>query len=163
MNIHTIHTLQEQQNAVFSAGEDNAAASRGPLSTMTPINSGPLSGKPETSRGEFHKVTTLINNLQKDLEADPNVVSYPPFFPIATYQRLNLIEKIRRIEETIEHSSLDNSLKSTISENFLKNRATDTEISEAIGKLFAFRDELMESGQASPAEMQPGSILSIEV
>jgi len=163
MNIHNINTLQEQQNAVFSAGDGNAAASRGPLSKMTPINSGPLSGKLETSRGEFHKVTALINNLQKDLEADPNVVSYPPFFPIATYQRLNLIEKIRRIEETIEHSSLDNSLKSTISENFLKNRATDTEISEAIGKLFAFRDELMESGQASPAEMQPGSILSIEV
>jgi len=163
MNIHNSHKVQEQQKAVFSAADGNAAAARGPLSTMKPINRGPLSGKPETSRGEFHKVAALINNLQKDLESDPNVVLYPPFFPIATYQRLNLIEKIRGIEGTIEHSSLDKSLKSTISENFLKDRAMDTEISEAIGKLFAFRDQLMESGQASPADMEPGSILSIEV
>jgi len=163
MNIHNINTLQEQQNAVFSAGDGNAAASRGPLSKMTPINSGPLSGKLETSRGEFHKVTALINNLQKDLESDPNVVLYPPFFPIASYQRLDLIKKIGGIEEKIHRSSLDESLKSAFSSNALKDSATDTEISEAIGKLFAFRDQWMESSQASPAEIQPGSILSVEV
>jgi hypothetical protein len=163
MNIHNIHTLQGQQNMIHSSSEVNVATSNGILSMVTPSNSGTLSGKPETSLGESHKVTTLINNLQKDLESDLNVVLDPPFFPIASYQRLDLIEKIRGLGEEIQRSSLDEGLKSTISGNFLKDSATDEEISAAVGKLFAIRDHLTEGVQASPEDINPGSILSIEV
>ncbi len=162
MKIQNIHPLPGQTSAVHSSAEGNAALSSGSVSTFTPIHSGSLPGKRETFLGDSDKVTALINHLQRDLESDPNVVLYPPFFPIATYQRLNLIEKVRGIEETIMQSSLDENLMSTISGNFLEDRATDGEIAAALGKLFALRDQWLETGQTSPADIHPGSILSTE-
>jgi len=162
MNIQNIHPLPGQLSAVHATAEGNAALPRRTVSMSMPIQSAALSGKQETSPGDSDKVTALINNLQRDLESDPSVVLYPPFFPIATYQRLNLIEKVRGIEEAIVQASLDESQTSAISANFLKNHATDGEISAALGKLFALRDQWLETGQASPAELQPGSILSTE-
>lgn len=162
MNIQNIHPLPGQTSVVHTAAEGNAALSSGAASHAAPIPSAVLSGKQETSLGDSDKITALINNLHRDLESDPSVVLYPPFFPIATYQRLNLIEKVRGIEETIMQSSRDESLKSTISGNILEDRATDGEIAAAVGRLFALRDQWLETGQASPAELQPGSILSTE-
>ncbi len=162
MNIQSIHPLPGQLSAVHTTAEGNAARSDGTASAAAPIHSTALSGKQETSPGDSEKITALFNNLQRDLESDLSVVLYPPFFPIATYQRLNLIEKVRGIEEAIVQASLDENLKSTISGNFLKDHATDGEISAVMGKLFALRDQWLATGQASPAELQPGSILSTE-
>jgi len=163
MNIFNIDTRQGLQNAIHPASEDNSATSKRPVSIVTTVNRGTLSGKSEATLGQSLGITTSINNLQKDLESDPNIVLYPPFFPIATYQRLDLIEKIGGIEEEIQQSSLDESLKSAFSSNNLKVGATDTEISAAIDRLFALRDQLTGSGSASADKIKPGSILSIEV
>ncbi len=164
MNIHSIYNLQGLWKVISPVGEDNSsAASRESLSTVALTNRGASSEKPEAGLGQSLKLTTMINNLQSDLESDPNVVLYPPFFPIATYQRMELIEKVRVIGEEIQRSSLDESFKSNFSVSSLKDNATDAEISEAIGKLFAVRDRVAGSEPAFSDEIKPGSILSIEV
>lgn len=162
MNIHSIYNLQGLWNVISPAVENNSsAASRESPSTVALTNRGASSEKPEADLGVSLKVTVMINNLQSDLESDPNVVLYPPFFPIAKYQRMELIEKVRVIGEEIQRSSLVEGSKSMFSVNSLKDSATDAEISEAIGELFAIRDQLA-GNEPAPDEIKPGSILSIE-
>ncbi|OPY01222.1 MAG: hypothetical protein A4E66_02765 [Syntrophus sp. PtaB.Bin001] len=74
---------------------------------------------------------------------------------------MELIEKVRVIGEEIQRSSLVEGSKSMFSVNSLKDSATDAEISEAIGELFAIRDQLA-GNEPAPDEIKPGSILSIE-
>jgi len=155
--------LQGLQNAINHTSEDNSAESKVQVSPVTTVNSGTLSGKSETTRGQSLGITASINNLQKDLESDPNIVLYPPFFPIATYQRLDLITKTKEMEDTLQDSLQDESIGSRISDNFSKDKVTDTEISTASGEIFAFRDQLTGSEQLSLDKRQPGSILDIEV
>jgi len=67
------------------------------------------------------------------------------------------------MEDKLQESSNDGNIKSKISDNFLKDKATETEISTANGELVASRDQLTGSGQTPLDKMHPGSILDIEV
>jgi len=158
MNIHIISTIQCPQRAANHAREGNVTPGES-LSAVAPGNCGV---KPDSALAESVRVASLIGDLQRDLEADPTVVFDPPFFPIATYQRLELIQKVRNTEEEVDNSSLNQGMKEAISGSHLRDEATDREISAALGGLFAFRDRLTERGPASLEEMQPGSILEIK-
>jgi hypothetical protein len=92
-----------------------------------------------------------------------NIVRDPPFFPIATYQRVDLIRRVRVVEEEVQRSSLDESLRSAFSANPLTATATDTKISAAPDQLFALRDQITGSSPATPDEIEPGSILAVEI
>ncbi|MBN1548832.1 MAG: hypothetical protein JW902_19430, partial [Syntrophaceae bacterium] len=93
-----------------------------------------------------------------------NIVRDPPFFPIATYQRVDLIRRIRIVEEEVQRSSLDGNLKSAASAKQVQAEATDTELAAALDKLFDLRDRLTRSGgPASLAEIEPGLILAVEI
>jgi len=163
MNIHSIYTLQGLQNAIRPAGEEKSAPSRGTLPKVAPLNSDTFPENSAIPVEQSPEVSTLTNNREKDLESDPTVVHYPPFFPIATYQRLDLITKTKEMEDTLQDSLQDESIGSRISDNFSKDKVTDTEISTASGEIFAFRDQLTGSEQLSLDKRQPGSILDIEV
>ena len=105
-----------------------------------------------------------IDSLQNHVDSDLNIVRDPPFFPIATYQRADLIKRVRIIEEAVQQLGLDKGTKATLSAGKLKEQATDKEIAASLDKLFAFRDRQKSSGQPSPpAEIKPGSILAVEV
>lgn len=163
MNIHSIHTLQGLQNAVRPAGEEKSVSSRGTLSKVAPLNSDTLPEESVTPLEQSAETSAFINSGQKDLESDPTVVRYPPFFPIATYQRLDLIEKTKGMEDKLQESSPGASIPSASSDNSLKSNETDTETSTANGEIFAFSDQSTESSKTSLDERQPGSILNIEV
>jgi hypothetical protein len=104
-----------------------------------------------------------IDSLQQHVEGDLNIVRDPPFFPIATYQRADLIKRVRVIEEAVQQLGLDKGMKATLSATHLKDQATDKEIASALDKLFAFRDRTGNRGASSPKEIEPGSILAVEV
>jgi len=163
MNIHSIHTLQGLQNAVRPAGEEKSVSSRGVLPKVAPLDSGTLPETSAISENQSSGAGALLNNQQGDLESDPTVVRYPPFFPIATYQRLDLIEKTKGMEDKLQESSPEESIPSTNSDNSLKSNETDTETSTANGEIFAFSDQSTGSAKTSLDERQPGSILNIEV
>jgi hypothetical protein len=129
MNVNTISPFQALQN-VYSP---NAGR-------ISNANSGEIDPLQAQSVG----ITASISNLQGQLE-NLNVVHDPPFFPIARYQRVDLITKIRGIHQEIGQSSLPPEVKQPVSANKLKNDATDSEIGIAIGKLFAIRNILTQS------------------
>lgn len=162
MNILNIHIYQGLQNAVCPSGGNTSVAVNRPLSSGIESKSGSLSGASETTLGLSPGVIGQINNLQSLVESNPNIVRDPPFFPIATYQRADLIRRITIAEEAVQRSSLDAGLGVKFSSSQLKNQASDTEISAALDNLFAFRDRLTNNRPASPAKMAPGSILAVK-
>ncbi len=163
MNIPNIHIHPEGlQTTVRPAGEDHFVPSGRPVPADAAANSGALPGTSETTLGQSLGIAAMIDDLQKYVEEDLNIVRDPPFFPIATYQRLDLIKRVRIVEEEIQRSSLDENLKPA-SDPPLQNEATDTEIAAAIDRLSAFRGRLTGNGPASPEEIKPGSILTVEI
>lgn len=163
MNIQNIHIFQGLQNAVRPAGENNSTHLDRSLSVGITINSGSLSGESETTPLQLTGIIAQINNLQQHVESDLNIVRDPPFFPIATYQRADLIKRVRVIEEAVQRLGLEKDMKTTLSAEKLKEQATDQEIATALDKLFAFRDRQKNSGPSLPAEIKPGSLLAVEI
>lgn len=105
----------------------------------------------------------MSNNLPQQVNSDLNVVRDPPFFPIATYQRADLIKRVRIVEEEVQRSSLDASVKSAITTRPLKTEAGNKEMDSVHNGLAALRDQLTSSKPASPDPIEPGSILAVEV
>jgi hypothetical protein len=54
------------------------------------------------------------------------VVTDPPFLPIATYQRQDLIKKVRSLEFKIGHEVIDQRSQNTVSDIKAKSSETDT-------------------------------------
>jgi hypothetical protein len=73
------------------------------------------------------------------------VVTDPPFFPIATYQRQDLIKKVEWAEVAEESKVSDQSLQNTVSD--IKAKANETDASRHV----------------TSEKNQPGEILSIKV
>lgn len=91
-----------------------------------------------------HGIIVSVNYIQKQL--DMILTHYPPFFPPGTYQRLDLIKKIRAVQEGAGKSSLSNELKKTLSDKKLQDNVSDKDISSALNKLFELRDKLTQKG-----------------
>jgi len=164
MNIHNIHIYPEGlQNSVRPAGEDNAVTPNKTLSVGMMPSPGSMPGETETTPGPLPGIIAQIDNLQQHVESDLNIVRDPPFFPIATYQRADLIKRVRIIEEEVQRLSLDKEPGSKPSVNQLNDEATDSELSAALDRLFSFRDRIKSSRLESAAGIEPGSFLAVEI
>jgi len=164
MNIHSVHKLQGLQNVVSPVGEEKPGFSRGTPSRDAPRVGKRFPNEPAAFGRRPQEASPLDNSLRKeDLESDPTVVHYPPFFPIATYQRLDLIKKAGGMEEAVQEPSQGKSTSSTAPDNISREKTTASELSGANGEIFAFHDQSTGRGQPSLKGKQPGSILDIEV
>jgi hypothetical protein len=161
MNIHAVQPNQGMQNAAISADKSNTAFNNKTVSFVGMPGASTSPPGSRTPQVEAQGITAYIDSIQEQL--DLILVHYPPFFPIGTYQRLDLIEKIRGIQEEVEKSSIDESVKQTFSSETLKDNATDEEIYVALDRLFRLRDALMKDRSVSPHTAHPGSILNIKV
>jgi hypothetical protein len=89
--------------------------------------------------------------------------SYPPFFPVGAYQRLDLIKGIKTLEEKIGKSAVDENIKKIFSGGKLSDDATDAEISASLDKLFIVRDKLAEKKTVNSEPVKHGSFLDVKV
>jgi hypothetical protein len=103
------------------------------------------------------------NSSSGEKKRDLNRVQDPPFFPIATYQRMDLIGAVRNIQQDIERASLSPELKQAFAGEKLPDDATDKQIANALDKILSFRDTLSREPAVSKNDIQPGSILKLEV
>lgn len=142
-------------------GGKTAGANSGPVASVGQGSGGISSGEIDALQGQSLGITASIDNLQGELE-NLNAVYDPPFFPIATYQRADIILQINNIQSAIEQSSLPEKVKQSVSTDKLKTTATDKEIGAAVGELFAVRDTLTESSKAAVKNTIPGAILTLK-
>ncbi len=157
--INTIHPYQGQQNAVRPGGSNATSVE------SRPVQSGGRSETvlpPEMDAPEalMLGIAERVNSLQEKL--DLNLVQYPPFFPIATYQRMDLIGEIRNIQVDVEKLSLSPEIKQDISGAKLEDDATDDQIAHVLDKVLALRDSLKQKLTVSSKDIQPGVILKLE-
>ena len=160
MKITDIQINQVSQNVEKS----NPAVDKTAGSPVSRVNSCDLSVKTEmirTQQGQAQVINPAVNNNIRE-QLDEILVHYPPFFPIAKYQRLDLIEKVKGIEEKMENLSIDENLKQMLSGKKLTEDATDNELSCALDKLFYLRGILPRDGAVSSDAPAIGSILNIK-
>ncbi len=190
MKITNIQTDQGAQNTAHPVDKSNQAVDKRTGLSDSRINSGGSSPKIEkirTRQVQPQIITASINYIKEQL--DRALVHYPPFFPIAKYQRLDLIKKIKGIQEDIENLSIDenfkkmfpekkqikgiqedieslstdDNLKKMFSGKKLPAEATDNEISSALDKLFHLREKLTKKETVSSDAAKIGSALDIKV
>jgi hypothetical protein len=160
MNINAVQPMRSLQNAALPLERSNAAFVDAAFSSVGQIGVSASSTESRTPQIHAQGITTFIDSIQEQL--DLILVHYPPFFPIGTYQRLDLIQKIKGIQEEVEGSSIDEGIKKTFSGVTLKDDATDEDISAALDKLFGLRDALMKDDSISHDKLHPGSILNMK-
>lgn len=160
MITNNINPFQGLPNASRPSGS-NATSVENRLVLSSGRSSAVLIPESEAYDAQLLGITERINSIEQ--RQDLNLVQDPPFFPIATYQRMDLIGEIRSIQVEIERSSLSPELKQDISGEKLKDEATDQQIANVLDKLLSLRDTLSQKLAVSKDNIQPGSILKLEV
>ena len=160
MMINNINPYQGLQNAVRPGGSNISSADNRLVLSSGRTNTF-LIPESESTDAKLLGISERINNLQKQWNL--NDVQDPPFFPIATYQRMDLIGEIRSIQAEVERSSLSPELKQAVSGEKLRDDATDRQIANVLDKVFTLRARLTQELAVSNDNIQPGSILKLEV
>jgi hypothetical protein len=156
MNIHSIQAIQFLQNAIgFPEKGDNQA------NTKSGSSGAQVTTEINPPRVSPQGISAMINYIQEQLKS--LLESYPPFFPAGSPQRIDLIKKVKGLEEQIGHSSVDTHLKKALAENPLPEQATDQDISAALDRLFSLRDRLQKKSPVSGTPVKPGTILNLKV
>jgi hypothetical protein len=166
MKVNSIQTSEFVATLLRSSENNDSRVDVGkgpapePSISVIPGSAGSSTGPPLGVQAQ-----TLIThiNYTKD-QLDKILVSFPPFFPAGSYQRIDLIKSIRGIQDQVEKSSVQANVKQEIaSSNKLSEKATDSEISAALDQLFSLRDELSKGLPAATENPQPGALVSIKV
>ncbi|MBI5634136.1 MAG: hypothetical protein HZA15_11750 [Nitrospirae bacterium] len=160
MNINDINMTQALQNAIRPSEKSNAPVqTRSNIASST--SSAQFAGESPASQTSAKGLIVSIDFIKQQL--DNILVNYPPFFPLGTFQRLDLIKKVKGVEEQIAKSSVDDGLKKVFSGEKLSVDATDKDISVALDRLFQFRDTIAQDKAVAAEQVQPGTILDIKV
>ena len=162
MYINQINPYQGMQNAIRPGGSQTSSDdNRMVLSAGR--TSAVLLAEKDSVDPQLLKITERVATLQRNL--DLTLVYYPPFFPIASYQRMDLITEMKGIGEDIAQSDLSPAMKQAAAAavSGLGVDSTDDDIAGALDSLIAVRDTLVNQRAASQTEVQPGSILALEI
>jgi hypothetical protein len=126
-------------------------------SSAAPVNTG------GTITPEAQMVSLLrnIDYIREQLEAI--LINYPPFFPPGSPQRIDLIKKIKGIQEEIGITSIPGEMKKRFSGQQLSQNASDKDITDALESLFRFRDSVVQSIFAVTDTKQPGKVVDIKI
>lgn len=159
--INQINPYQGLQNAIRPGGsqtssDDNRMVlSAGRTSTV-------LLAEKESVDPQLLKITERIATLQRNL--DLTLVYFPPFFPIASYQRMDLITEMQAIGGDISQADISPALKqAAVAVQQLSSESTDADLSDALDKLTAVRDTLVNQRAATQTDVRPGSLLALEI
>lgn len=161
MNINSIQAPVGLQNAARPENKNSTAIESRAGSPSVQINAGVISPGNGTAHVQKQGVTEANNMAEKKLDA--LMINYPPFFPIGKYQRIDLIKKIKGVQEEVEKSSLHNDLKKTLIHTRLQDNASDKDIASAMDNLFELRNKLARKESAPADTSKTGTILNIKV
>ena len=161
MYINSINPYQGLQNAI-RPGDSNTTSADNRMVLSAGRSNSVLLAEKESYNTQLLKISERITAVQRNL--DLTLVYYPPFFPIASYQRMDLITEMKGIGEDISRADIDPAHKQAAAAvSTLGAESTDADIADALDKLVAVRDALVSQRAQSQQDVQPGSILALEV
>jgi hypothetical protein len=156
MNINGIQSGQLLQNAIRSSDRSGQAADGRSDSSYTQS-----SVEIKTPHVSAEGVARRINYFKEQIHEI--LTSFPPFFPAGSPQRIDLIKKIKGLDELIEKSSPKKRTEKTFSDNRLSEDASDREISAAMDRLFEFRDAVRQANPLPAETPKSGTIVNVKV
>lgn len=159
MIINDINLNQAPQNAI-RPGESNTSRVENRLVLSSGRSSATFMPETESYQAQVLGITESVDSLLN--KWDLNQVQDFPFFPIATYQRMEFIGEVRNIQADIERSSLSPALKQAVAGEKLKNDATDDNIAHVLKNILSVREALSRELAISKSSIAPGSILKLE-
>ena len=106
-------------------------------------------------------ISSHISHIKTKLDAMDIV--FPPFFPIARPTRIDLIEKIKGVQEDMEKLKLPAEVKKELQDTKLDNDATDKDIGIALDGLFKVNDTFLKKSVAASGKNQRGIAVDVKV
>jgi hypothetical protein len=147
----------ERNGSRVDVGKESAPE----LSARAPSISVDLIRGTRSPEMQAQSLLNQINYMKEQL--GKILVDFPPFFPLGTYQRTDLIKGIRTIQDEVEKSSLQNDMTKEISSQKLTENATDDDISAALDQLFTLGDEFSKGLPPKAKSPQPGTLVNIKI
>lgn len=116
-------------------------------------------GKTQTPIGQMISISASIDFVSEQLKS--LLTSFPPFFPVGSPQRVDLIKEIKDLQGKIEMADIPAPMK-TIAGPSLSKQASDKEIDGALKGLMQFRDVALNIKEASGAS-EAGKVLNLSI
>lgn len=160
MIVNSINPYQGMQNALRPGGS-NISGGDNRIAPVADRSNPQPAPQMQSSVLPAQRIAERIYLLQ--IKWDLLEIHYPPFFPIATYQRMDLIGEIRNLQEEVERSSLSPEIKREIAGEKLRDDATDDQIAGILENMISLRDASGREPTGQAKEARPGSILKLEV
>jgi len=117
--------------------------------------------KARTPEGALLSISSRITHIKTTLDAMDIV--FPPFFPIARPTRIDLIEKIKGVQEDMEKSKIPAEVKKELQGTKLGKDATDKDIGAALDGLFKVNDTFLKKSVAASGKNQRGIAVDVKV
>ena len=108
-------------------------------------------------------MTSLTNTNYIKEQLNTIMYSFPPFFPLGSPQRLDLITGIKGVQEEIGKSSLPPELKERLTANKLTDKSTDREVSAALADLKQYKETIKPKRAQTVDRVQRGIIVNVKI
>lgn len=158
MYITATNPYQGLQNAIRPGGSDTPGVDK---REAPPAGPAPMVVHKQNNPVHFdigERINALVRNL------DLTLVHFPPFFPIATYQRMDLIYEMKSIAADIPVDDTRPEFAAAAQAGAsLEPEADDAQIAEVLDKLIAVRDILARDRAGAGHEVRPGSLFELEI
>ena len=161
MDINGINMLANPADgSQLSVGKGNSPVSTQNRSSETFKSS--VTGRSSGIRGP-QVMTSLTNTNYIKEQLNTIMYSFPPFFPLGSPQRLDLITGIKGVQEEIGKSSLPPELKEKLTANKLTDKSTDREVSAALADLKQYKETINPKRAQTADHVQHGTIVNVKI
>jgi hypothetical protein len=108
-------------------------------------------------------LSSLTSSSYIKEQIDTIMYSFPPFFPVGSPQRLDLIAGIKGVQDEIKKSPLQAAMKEKLAGQNLTDAATDKEISTALAGVQQYKQEHSPNPSPPTEQRQAVKIVSITI
>jgi|WetSurMetagenome_2_1015567.scaffolds.fasta_scaffold00092_38 hypothetical protein len=158
MDIKGIDTqIVQAKRSLSSAGNGDSAGA--PKSSQSVIENSANSGSSQTSQ-TFNSLTDG-NYIKNQIEQI--MYGFPPFFPVGSPQRYDLIKGVNDVQDEINNSQLSIEVKDQLAAGKLTDESTDKEISSALEGVQQYTEEYSPGSAGSAEGSQQANIISIQI
>lgn len=159
MDITSIGILTNQVDGAQSAGKNTAGASP----QGRPVQSAKPSGGKEAAPPELRVVTNFANTNYVKEQLETIMYSFPPFFPIGSPQRIDLIKGFKGVQDEIGKSSTPPEAKQKVLDHKLTDASTDKEVAAALKDLKQYKDAFAPKAPVQSGGVQSSALVNLKI
>ena len=108
-------------------------------------------------------MTSLTNTNYIKEQLNTIMFSFPPFFPLGSPQRIDLIKGIKGVQEEIGKSTLPTEVKEKLTANRLTDTSTDKEVAAALADIKHYTETINPVRAQNVGHSQHGTIVNVKI